>query len=116
MTPQLHTIGHNGGPALEALTLDEAQELDRVQLRPSHVQRHAGAGSPLRAIVAIGRPGPIGRWTLLACGHWREIRDFDIMPAMGRRRPISARCGCCRLGYLPAPADLAAARSMEAHP
>jgi hypothetical protein len=88
------------------LTLEEAQQLECVQLRPSHVQRHCGAGSPMRPIVGVGRLGPIGTWVLLDCGHWREIRDYNIAPMLGRKRPVQARCGCCRLNYLPRPSDL----------
>jgi hypothetical protein len=87
------------------LTLEEAQELDRLELRPSHVQRYAGAGSPMRAIVGVGGLSCFGTATLLECGHWREIRDYALMPLMGRKRPTKARCGCCRLGYLPRPSD-----------
>ena len=89
------------------MTLEEAQQLDRLELRPSHVQRYAGAGSPMRRIVGVAGQGCVGTYVLLSCGHWREIRDYLIMPAMGRKRPTSARCGCCRLGYLPRPADTA---------
>jgi hypothetical protein len=88
-------VGHNQGPPLDGLSIAEAQELDTVQLRPSHVQRHAGPGSPLRRITHIA----MHDWVLLDCEHWRYIRDFNIMPTMGRKRPSSARCGCCRLGY-----------------
>jgi hypothetical protein len=104
-------LGHNNGPPLDdgPLTMDEAQKLRSVDLRPSMVQRYAGRGSPLRPIVALGQLGPLGRWALLSCGHWREIRDYDLIPIRrdGRKQPTKARCGCCRLGYLPDPADLA---------
>lgn len=105
-------IGHNGGPALcEALTLAEAQELPQVSLRPSYVQRYSGPGAPLRAIVGLGGYGAIGRWVLLACGHWRESRGHgaDGLAAYlnnGKAYPKSARCGCCRLGYLPNAKDV----------
>jgi hypothetical protein len=106
---------HNGGPPLEdALTLQEAQTLPDIQLRPSYVQRYAGAGSPLRPIVGLGRHGSFGQWTLLKCGHWREIRDYNIAPALGRNRPKASRCGCCRLGYLPTPEDKARAEELTA--
>jgi hypothetical protein len=96
------------------LTLDEAQALPTVQLRPSHVQRYAGAGAPLRRIVGVCGHGAIGRVVLLACGHHREIRDWTIMPLMGRERPVQARCGCCRLGYLPDPDALRRAHQLIA--
>jgi hypothetical protein len=93
------TIGHNQGPPLGGLSLDEAQELADVRLRPSYVQRYAGPGSPLRSIVAVRSGDSFGRWVSLSCGHMRAIRDWDLMPVMGRKRPSAARCGCCRLGY-----------------
>jgi hypothetical protein len=92
--------GHNAGPPLdEGLSLAEAQALPKVQLRPSHVQRHCGPGSPLRPIVGVGEHG----WVLLGCGHWRQIRDWGITPPA--ERPRQSRCGCCRLGYQAHPAD-----------
>jgi hypothetical protein len=63
--------------------------------------RHAGAGAPLRAITGLGGAGPVGRLVKLACGHWREIRDYDLMPLLGRKRPVRARCGLCREGIEP---------------
>lgn len=110
MTPDLAAgarRGHNGGPRLDALTLAEAQDLDNVERRPSYVQRYCGSGSPRRAIVGIAGLDAFGRRVLLDCGHYRVIRDFDLMPALGRKPPTAARCGCCRLGYLAEPADLA---------
>jgi hypothetical protein len=102
------TIGHNGGPQLGGLSLAEAQERPEVHLRPSHLQRYAGQGAPMRRIVGVGDGhGAIGQPVLLACGHWREIRDWAIMPLMGRKRPTQARCGCCRLGYLPSASGVA---------
>lgn len=101
-------IGHNSPP----MTLDDAQKLAKVTLRPSHVQRHCGPGSPLRQIAGIGELGSIGRWVLLACGHMREIRDYDLYPSMGRPKPRWARCGCCRLNYLANDDDVAEAKRL----
>jgi hypothetical protein len=83
------------------MTLDEAQQLDDVMRRPSYLQRYPGPGAPLQAIVGIGRAGPVGRFVHLACGHWREITSYDLMPVMGRKQPVSARCGLCRDGVEP---------------
>lgn len=99
--------GYNGGPPLDGggLSLDAAQELAAVYLRPSHVQRHCGSGSPARKIVYHGKLGPIGRWLLLECGHWREVRDFQLRQCLGLPLPKRSRCGCCRLGYRPTEID-----------
>ena len=99
--------GHNGGPPLEDLvTLEQAQQHPQVQRRPSYLQRYAGPGAPLVDIVGLGGLGVFGRWVLLRCGHWREIRDYDLLPLLGRAHPVRARCGLCREGIAPAAADL----------
>lgn len=96
------------------LTLDQAQELDDVFLRPSHVQRYAGRDSPLQKVVGIGGHGPVGRLLLLGCGHWREIRDWDLGRLVGNKpEQRQARCGLCRLGYEPEPPDLARATALS---
>lgn len=98
----MSVIGHNQGPPLtDGLTLDEAQELPQVHLRPSHVQRYCGKKSPLRRIVGCGGHGIVGFMVLLECGHWRDVFNLDIRIMLGQRRPESARCGLCRLGYVP---------------
>jgi hypothetical protein len=107
-------FGHNGGPLLSEKigpwrTQDEAQADPDVRRRPSYLQRNAGPGAPLRNIVGLGGLGVIGRWTLLECGHWREIRDYDLAPILGRKRPTKARCGCCRDRIEPRPDDAAKA-------
>jgi hypothetical protein len=61
----------------------------------SQKQIYSGTSAPLRGIVGLGDHGGVGRWVLLDCTHWKQIRDFDIMPAMGRRQPVRARCGLC---------------------
>lgn len=94
------------------LRLAEAQALPDFKLRPSHVQRHCGSKSPLRRIVGVGKLGVIGRWALLDCGHWREIRDYDLQPALGRKIPRRAACGCCRLNYQPEALDKAHAEML----
>ena len=94
------------------MTLEEAQEIKPFQLKPSFVQRYCGPGSPKWHIVGIGEAGQLGRWVLLSCGHWRELRDYDVQPALGRKRPRRAGCGCCRLGYVPNPADLVRAQEL----
>ena len=105
--------GHNGGPPIDDLvSIDEAQQRADVQRRPSYLQRYAGAGAPLMSIVGLGRQGCLGRWVLLRCGHWREIRDYDLLPALGRSRPQHARCGLCRERIAPAAADLAEAERL----
>ena len=98
---------HNGGPALvdHAMTLEAAQQLEDVQLRPSYVQCYAGPGAPKQAIVGRGSAHPVGQAVLLACGHFRIIRDWGILPAMGRKRPQRAACGLCRLRYAPRQCD-----------
>jgi hypothetical protein len=58
-------------------------------------QMYSGRTAPLRLIVGVGDQGVVGQWVLLECGHWRQIRDYNIMPAMGRKRPVRARCGPC---------------------
>jgi len=108
--------GSNGGPALDDdawRTLEEAQADPDVHKRPSHLQRYCGPGSPAHAIVGLGELGALGRWALLACGHWREIRDWDLMPAMGRKRPTKARCGCCRMQIKPRARDVQAAADLH---
>ena len=62
------------------------------------LQRYPGRSAPLQAIVGLGDTGALGRWVLLECRHWREIRDYDLLPALGRRRPVHARCGLCAEG------------------
>ena len=100
-------IGHNGGlPLRDLITLEEAQQRAEVQRRPSYLQRYAGPGSPLVEIVGVGGLGPLGRFVLLRCGHWREIRDYDLLPIIGRAHPERARCGLCHEGIAPAAADL----------
>jgi hypothetical protein len=102
MQPDLFaTIGHNGGPPLDdapvwLLTMAEAQKRADVQLRPSHLQRYAGTNSPKRAIVGYLKPGSLGAWMLLDCGHPKDVRDWFTLPMRGRKRPTHARCGCCR--------------------
>jgi hypothetical protein len=83
------------------MKMDEAQALPDVGRRPSHLQRHPGPGAPLRRITAEGRLGPIGRWVLLECGHWREIIHYDLLPLEGKKKPARARCGLCRDGIEP---------------
>ena len=61
----------------------------------SQRQIYSGPSAPLREIVGVGDLGAVGQWVLLACTHWKQIRDYHIMPAMGRRRPLRARCGLC---------------------
>ncbi len=105
--------GHNGGPPIdERVSIGEAQQRADVQRRPSYLQRYAGADAPQRSIVGLGSQGCLGRWVLLGCGHWREIRDFDLLPALGRSQPQRARCGLCRERIAPAAADLAEAQRL----
>lgn len=80
------------------LSLSEAQELPDVRKQPSYLQRYPGPNAPMRAIVGVGRHGPVGRFVLLECDHWREITSYDFLPLMGRKRPVKARCGLCRDG------------------
>jgi hypothetical protein len=116
-------FGHNGGPKIvDRLTLAEAQELPDVDRRPSHVQRYSGKGSPLRAIVALGAYGSVGRFVLMECGHWKDSRAYGAdgfwAVSVGRKLPTKTRCGCCRLGYLPSPVDVETVRAFQAkdHP
>lgn len=60
------------------------------------LQRYSGPGAPLREIIGLGALGAVGRWVLLDCEHWREIHGYDLLPAIGRKRPTRARCGVCR--------------------
>ena len=110
-------IGHNNGPEIcDGLTLDEAQALEVVQLRPSYVQRYAGPGAPLREIVGVAGYGSFGRWVLLECGHYREIRDYGMQALTGKKVPTKSRCGCCRLNYAPRAADVAKAEELKSMP
>lgn len=72
------------------------------QWEMARLQRYPGPGAPLRKIVGLGPARTVGRMVKLDCGHWREITHYDIMPAMGRKRPESSRCGFCRDGINPA--------------
>ena len=92
-------LGHNQGPPLGGLSLVEAQELADVSKRPSYLQRYCGPGAPMRRITHVAEVDSFGRWVRLDCGHMRCIRDWDLMPVIGRKRPSTSRCGCCRLGY-----------------
>lgn len=66
-----------------------------VGLRPN-ARTYSGGTAPLRTIEGVGDAGPVGRWVLLECGHWRQIRDYDIMPLLNRKRPLRARCAVCQ--------------------
>lgn len=83
------------------MNMDEAQALADVRRRPSYLQRYPGPGAPLRRIVGEGRLGPLGRWVLLECRHWREITHYDLLPVEGKKKPVRARCGLCRDGIDP---------------
>lgn len=85
-------------PRRNSLTLAEAQALPSIRKRPSYLQRYPGPNAPLREIVHVGHLGSFGRWVLLECDHWREIRDYDLLPLMGRPKPKKSRCGLCRDG------------------
>jgi hypothetical protein len=87
----------------------EAERESDLSRRPAQLARYAGPGAPLRRIVGLGGSGAIGKRVLLLCGHWREIRDWEVMPLLGRQRPASARCGLCRAHIRPRPADAAQA-------
>jgi hypothetical protein len=50
----------------------------------------------MREIVHVGHRGIIGRSVLLECDHWRELRDYDLIPLMGRRKPT--KIPLCRDG------------------
>jgi hypothetical protein len=65
----------------------------------ARLQRYPGPGAPLRTIMRLGPCGAFGRWVLLECKHWREIRDYEILPILGRKRPTRSRCGLCANGY-----------------
>jgi hypothetical protein len=80
------------------IDIEEAQQLADVQKRPSHLARYPGPGAPLRPIIAEGHLGPIGRWVLLECRHWREIIHYDLLPVEGKKKPVRERCGLCRDG------------------
>lgn len=108
------TIGGNGGPALDDAptwrrTVEEAQADPKVERRPSYLCRYAGKGAPARVIVGVAGQGAFGTRVLLACGHWREIRDYLYLPELGRKRPTRARCGLCREAIQPDADSLAKA-------
>jgi hypothetical protein len=86
----------NGAAVLPGLTIEQAQALRDLRLRPSHVQRHPVPGSPMRTILSVHDATKYGRMVRLVCGHDREIRDYDL-----HNKPKSARCGCCKLNYGP---------------
>jgi hypothetical protein len=75
------------------MKMEEAQALPHVACRPLHLHRHPGPGAPLRRIVAEGRLGPIGRWVLLECQHWREIVHYDLLPLEARRSLFAPAVG-----------------------
>lgn len=106
----------NGGPPLDDdwISLEEAQASETVSDRPSYLTRYCGPGAPKRRIVAEGGPGALGTWLLLECGHWRDLRDWETMPALGRRRPTHTGCGCCRMRIRPAATSVAEAERWAA--
>jgi hypothetical protein len=92
MTPPM-----NGTPVIPGLTIEQAEALRSWKLRPSYVQRNPGPGSPMRVIKdVLHATGDHGRMVRLVCGHYRDIREYDL-----HNKPKSARCGCCKLGYEP---------------
>jgi hypothetical protein len=92
MTPPV-----NGTPAIPGLTIEQAEALRNPKLRPSYVIRHPVPGSPMRAIKDVFQATRgYDRMVRLVCGHYRDVRDYDL-----HNKPKSARCGCCKLNYEP---------------